>query len=282
MKIHSLKKLQNILFDEEKTIEFIFEKDLIHKPKYCSNCNNKEFSRYKKLFRCKNKDCKKAVSILKNSFFEKSKMQICDILLLGYLWLNKVKYTSISLMTDQSHNIIVKYIKIFRDLIIKTLKEDDMIIGGKDIIVEIDESKFKKNEDFWIVGGIERTEKKKCFFVIANDRSQQTLKKIIKKHVRPETMIYTDSWKGYFHLEELGMKHKRVNHSKTHVEYHGNIHTNHIEGTWAGIKLQISKRNRNINLIEKHLLEFVWRNKHRDKLFEAFLDAIKSSKQFNY
>ena len=174
-------------------------------------------------------------------------------------------------MTNHSSNTIVNYIKIFRNLVINTLEDDDMIIGGKNIIVEIDESKFK---DFWVVGGVERTKEQKCFFVVVEDRNTTTLRRIIKKHVKPESFVFTDSWKGY-QLEGLNLIHRRVNHSRNVIETFG-IHTNHIEGTWAGLKTIISEKNRGQDKIEKHLLEFVWRRKHRENVWQAFIDIIKN------
>jgi hypothetical protein len=82
--------------------------------------------------------------------------------------------------------------KKFQDLMIFSLTEDDFRIGGKNIIVEIDESKFRKIKNWWIVGRVERTVKKKCFFVIAENRDNKTLKQIIKKHVKIGSIIHTD------------------------------------------------------------------------------------------
>ncbi|CAG8639289.1 1104_t:CDS:2, partial [Scutellospora calospora] len=63
---------------------------------------------------------------------------------------------------------------------------------------------------------------------ITDDRNQETLKRIIKKHVKRNSIIHTDSWKGYYHLESLGYIHKRVNHSRKRLQ--GRIHSNSIEG----------------------------------------------------
>jgi hypothetical protein len=54
-------------------------------------------------------------------------------------------------MTNQSPNTIVYYINIFRDLIINTLNDNDQRIRRLGIICEIDESKFEKNKNWWLV-----------------------------------------------------------------------------------------------------------------------------------
>jgi hypothetical protein len=71
-------------------------------------------------------------------------------------------------MTGHSPNTITDYMKFYRELVIDTLKDYKDKIGGKGIIVKIDESKFGRRkyhhsrviDGVWIIGGIERTEQK--------------------------------------------------------------------------------------------------------------------------
>ncbi|KAF0492495.1 Transposase, ISXO2-like domain-containing protein [Gigaspora margarita] len=133
---------------------------------------------------------------------------------------------------------IIKFTNIFRDLAISKLTSEDHIIGEKNIICEIDESKFKKYENFWVV-------------------------------------VHTDHWKGYSHLDQLNIIHRRVNHSKNRIQRGTGVHTNSIEGLWNGVKLNISTRNCSKQLLEKHLYEFMWRHKYRNNLFEAFINLLK-------
>ncbi|KAF0468034.1 Transposase, ISXO2-like domain-containing protein [Gigaspora margarita] len=114
-----------------------------------------------------------------------------DILLIGYFWLCKLSYTSINVMSTFSSVTIIKFTNIFRDLAISKLTSEDYIIGGKNIICEIDESKFKKYENFWVVV-LKEPKKKKCFFVITEDRKAPTLRRIIKQYVRPKSIVHTD------------------------------------------------------------------------------------------
>ena len=144
MSIPSTKLIKEILFDEESCIKFLIDKQIIIKPEKC-DCES-EIYRTKKIFRCKNKNCNKTISIFRNTLFSKSKLKYSEIIFIGYLYLCKLKYTSISYMTNQSSRTIVNYINIFRDLIINTLDNNDQIIGGSGVVVEVDESKFKKLE----------------------------------------------------------------------------------------------------------------------------------------
>jgi hypothetical protein len=225
MSIPTLKKIQDILLKQDACIEFLIEKDIIKKQEKCQYCDSLVF-KYKKFYRCKNTNCRKLVSVFKDSFFSKQHLQCSDVLTIGYYWLLKTKLIQIGTITAHSPKIIIKYIKKFRGLAIDSLRQDDFIIGGNKIIIEIDESKF---HDFWIFGGIERTNQKKCFFVIVNDRNKQTLRKLIKKHIRPRSIIYSDSWKAYHGLDELNYVHKTINHTKHLYDPRTHVHTNHIE-----------------------------------------------------
>jgi transposase-like protein len=277
--IPKLKLIKEILFDEKKCIEFLFENNILNKIQKCQYCESSIYKE-KKLFRCNNIKCRKTISIFKNTFFSKHHLACNDTILIGYFWLSKANYTTISSITKFSPNTIVKYLKTFQKLIINTLTSDDYLLGGKHVIVEIDESKFKKDTNSWVVGFVERSKAKKCFFVLVEDRCNQTLKNIIKKHVRIGSTIYTDSWRGYQGLEELGYRHVRVNHSKENLRQKiRKIHTLTIEGTWRGIKMNLNERNRNRNVINDHLMEFVWRRKHRDNLWQSFLEALKKNIQ---
>jgi transposase-like protein len=210
---------------------------------------------------------------------------------IGYCWLCGNKYTSIVRMTGHSSNTITSYMNFFRELVISTLEDDNHVIGGPGIIVEIDESKFGKRkyyrgrmiEGVWVVGGIERTNEKKCFVKVVQDRSAETLHDIISRHVAPGSIVYTDLWRGYIgieEIEEMNMTHRTVNHSENFVDPNTGAHTNTIEGFWNGLKLQIPSRNRTKNTITNYLLECIWRKKNKDDLWTGFLNALKTTGYF--
>jgi transposase-like protein len=109
-------------------------------------------------------------------------------------------------------------------------------IGGPGIVVEIDESKFGKRkhnrghrvEGVWVVGGVERTDKRKVFLITVERRNMAVLERVITRYVRPGSIIHTDCWRGYLNLSNLGYTHYTVNHS---IGFNINgIHTNTIEG----------------------------------------------------
>jgi hypothetical protein len=66
-----------------------------------------------------------------------------------------------------------------------------------------------------------------------------------------------------------------VNHSQHFVNPEDGTHTNSIEGTWNGIKLKVSPRNRTREDMEVHLLEFIWRRRHAADLWNYFIDVLR-------
>ncbi|XP_067123955.1 uncharacterized protein [Centruroides vittatus] len=84
-------------------------------------------------------------------------------------------------------------------------------IGGPNKIVEIDETvickrKYEKGRlsksTKWVVGGICRQDGN-CFICQVNDRSEQTLNWIVYKYVNSGSLIITDEWKGYNHIDDI-------------------------------------------------------------------------------
>jgi hypothetical protein len=190
LSIPDLNLIQDIIFDEDECINFLFNNNIIIKPQNCYNCSSNKLYRDKKIFRCNT--CKKSISIFNNSFFANRNLACNKVLFIGYLWLTKANYTTINSITNYSPRTIVKYMKVFQEIAINSLTDDDFLFGGFNIKVEIDESKFRKNEDFWVLGIIERTEEKKCYFEVVENINTETLTKIIKKHVKSGSIVYTD------------------------------------------------------------------------------------------
>lgn len=280
----NLSELDSIFNDEDKCIQFLFNKTIFYQARYCPKCSN-----YLKLyinerrFRCHKKDCIVEISIRKNSFFNGHRLPCSKILKLGWLWINKVPVISIINMTGHSPNTVNNFIRYYRQLIASTLNIDNNVIGGDGVIVEIDESKMGKRkyhkghrvEGAWVFGGIERTLEKRIFLTTVPDRSAATLLEILNNHVLPGSIIYSDKWSSYNAIEELlKMKHMTVNHSKTFKDKTTGVHTNTIEGLWNGIKQGIKPRNRNKKEVDGYLMEYIWRKQNKGKLWDALLNAL--------
>jgi transposase-like protein len=186
-------------------------------------------------------------------------------------------------MTGHSSKTITSFMHYYRQLVTSVLEIEDSVIGGNGIVVEIDESKFGKRkyhrghmvEGSWVFGGIERTPEKRIFLVTVPDRSAETLLNVLKEHIHPGSIIYSDMWKSYNGINEiLGLQHSTVNHSFNFKDPDTGVHTNTVEGLWNGIKLRIPPRNRGQSCIDEHLMEFIWRKQNRTRLWFALLEAL--------
>lgn len=282
--------LKDIFNDEEKAIDYLMENDYIDKYKKCNICNkDTKFYIKEKIFKCKNYKCRKAFSPFRGTIFSKMKLPINMQLHILYEFLKKTPCSSISSSLQVDKNTITMYNKIFRNYLRNKQKfNKNNKIGGRNKIVEIDESKIAKRkynrghhvEGAWVIGGIERSmmknkiqnENRKLFLCPIEIRNSINIDNIVKKYVKKGTMIYTDLWKGYNNLKKLGYKHMTVNHSKHFKDPVTNVHTNHIEGTWSALKQSIIPRNRTKKDIVLHLREYQWRKRNREyNIWKKFL-----------
>ena len=94
-------------------------------------------------------------------------------------------------------------------------------IGGNDVIVEVDESKFGKRkynkghkvEGVWVLGMVERTQESRIKLIAVDNRNSETLTEKLTSSIYTGSVLYSDGWKGYRKLLERLTGHLTVNHS---------------------------------------------------------------------
>ncbi|XP_019892330.1 uncharacterized protein LOC109612604 [Musca domestica] len=167
-----------------------------------------------------------------------------------------------------------------REVVVFSSFQTHLQIGGPGKIVEIDESKIGKRkfhrgyavEGQWVFGGIKR-ETNKCFIVPVEDCSKQTLLPLIKKCIRPGSVIISDFCKAYYTLDEEGYTHQKVNHSEHFVDTETGHHTT-IEGLWRRLKVSLSAYNRRKIFFNGYIQKFIFLrlcNVNQENPFEEFL-----------
>lgn len=290
MFIESYKNLKHIFDNEDNAINYLIENNYVNKFDNCDKCNHSmKLNIKKKLYVCKYYKCRKALSPLQGTIFNKLRLPLNIQLHVLYLFLGKAPSSFICSSLQIDKNTVSRYNKLFR----KYIKDKQLInpknkIGGRNEIIEIDETKIAKRkynkghrvEGAWVIGGIQRSrlknkitnENKKIFLEPIEERNIENINEIIKKYIKKSTTTYTDCWKGYNDLNKIGYKHKTVNHKKTFKDPITGIHTNTIEGTWNGLKQSIIPRNRNKKDIVLYLREYQWRKKNREyNIWKNFL-----------
>jgi transposase-like protein len=290
MFIEPYKILKHLFDNEDKALMYLVDNNYVNKYEKCYKCNT-DMKLYlnKKLYICKNYKCRKSLSPFKGTIYGKMKLPINIQLHILYEFLKKTPCSSIASSLQVDRNTITSYNKLFRSYLKdKQVYSRNNKIGGRNTIVELDETKIAKRkyhkghrvEGAWVIGGIERSklknkikdENKKLFLCPIETRDVHSIDMIIKKYVKKGTTIYTDLWKGYNNLKNIGYKHMTVNHSKHFKDPITNVHTNTIEGTWNGLKQSIIPRNRNKKDIVLYLREYQWRKKNREyNLWKKFL-----------
>ena len=153
--------------------------------------------------------------------------------------------TAADLMGIQVNTAALFYRKV-RMIIADKLEADASEFAGE---VELDESYF---------GGVRKGKRGrgaagkvpvfgilkrggKVYTQIIKRADTATLLPIIRRKVRPDSIIYTDGWKGYNALRVSEFKHYRINHSKLFAN--GRNHINGIENYWNQAKRVLRKYN---------------------------------------
>src|SRR6185295_18278381 len=119
MKFSSFYILNEIFLNEKKCINFLFKTEILKKPRECLQCKYKilYFISTRKIFHCANCS-KETISVLKNTIFYKHKLKCNKILLIGYLWLLRTRYTTIRLFTEHERSTVTRFIKMFRNIVV--------------------------------------------------------------------------------------------------------------------------------------------------------------------
>ena len=182
-----------------------------------------------------------------------------------YLKLADLPSLSIQKITGHSSKTIANQLEKYRALLAHNVILDNEMIGGDGIEVEIDETLISRrknpwtNKDgVWVFGGVERTSTRKMFAVMVPNRKSGTLLEMIKNYINPGSIIISDCWPAYNKIEKvLEINHLTVDYSKNFKDPNTGAHTNHIEGTWHGLKQKIPKNERIPEKLDNYIFEFV-------------------------
>ncbi len=169
-----------------------------------------------------------------------------------------------------NRNTINDWYHHFRSAIyVHQMKECEKIFGE----AEVDEAYFGARRLRGFHGKLKRgrgTRKQPVFGILKrNGRvytqiipncTSEVLNAIIRGQIDTSTTIYSDGWRSYDGLVDMGYdKHFRVNHGENEFSKGGGIHINGIENFWSFTKRRFAKFNGVKNNFELHLKECEWR-----------------------
>lgn len=107
---------------------------------------------------------------------------------------------------------------------------------------------------------------------------RQSVMPIVRKHVLPRAIIYTDEGREFAGLRKRGYAHRRIHHS-SQVYVKGDVHTNTIDGFWSLVKRGISGVYHAVSAkhLQSYLNEYSFRYNHRNDerpMFETILRRV--------
>jgi len=192
--------------------------------------------------------------------------------------------SQIAQLTKMNRNTINKYLIQIRQVIADYCEQQSPFSGE----VEIDESYFGARRVKGIRGRGARGKtivfgifqrNGKVYTEIVPDCKSKTLQAIVRGKVSIESVIHSDTWRGYDGLVDLGyQKHYRVKHGINEFA-NGKSHINGIESFWAFAKTRLSKfRGLNKSTFYLHLKETEFRFNHRNdrnSMTQLILKIIK-------
>jgi len=153
--------------------------------------------------------------------------------------------TAAQLVGVNRHTATLYYQKL-RELIASRLALETPFFGGQ---IEVDESYFggvrKGKRGRGAAGksiafGLLKRAGKVHTAMPANCTSK-TLIGLIREHVQPDSVVYTDSYKAYDKLDVSEFQHHRINHRKHFAKQHN--HINGIENFWNQAKRHLRRYN---------------------------------------
>ena len=223
----------------------------------------------------------------KNRYAKRSKISERKIREIIRLFSFDLEATQIAKITGLNRNTINRYLKAIRVQIAEFCEMQSPFSGE----VEVDESFFgarrvrgKRGRGAagkTIVFGVFKRNGS-VYTEIVPDCKRATLQGIIRGRVTLDSVIYSDGWRGYNGLIDVGYgKHFRVDHGRDEFAK-GRNHINGIEGFWGFAKTRLTKaRGMSKSTFYLHLKECEFRFNHRQQdLYKIILKLVKKRPLF--
>jgi transposase-like protein len=255
--------------DQDVCVQFVAKLRWDNGP-VCPACGGLEHSYLttRRIWKCKNKDCRKQFSVKVGTIFEDSAIPLDKWLCAIWLIANsKNGISSHELgrsigLTQKSAWFVLHRIRLamqtgtFKRLD-GEVEVDETFVGGlagnmhKHKAAQAHMGRGNKDKAI-IVGARERGGEIRA--QVVPDRKRHSLVAFVEDNVEPGAQIYTDEHTAYMALKWEGYKHQAINHSKgSYVD--GKISTNGIENFWSLLKRGIHGTYVQVNA--EHLFRYV-------------------------
>ena len=224
---------------------------------------------------------------MKNRYLKRSRISEAKFRELVRYFSLDLTSDNIAVLTGLNRNTVNRYLLLLRKRVAEFCERDSPFSGE----IEVDESYFGarrvkgkrgrgasgKTPVFGILqrGG-------KVYTEIVPDCAKATLQAIIRGRVAPESVVHSDSWRGYNGLVDLGYKkHFRVRHGANEF-VKGKCHINGIESFWSFAKRRLSKfHGVPRSTFYLHLKECEFRFNYRNEILSAIVLKLCKNKPLN-
>ena len=197
-----------LLTKQNKCIQWLARRCLLHNSVNCNNCGNQAtLNRYKQHvdgYRWMCNECNFTASVKAGSWFAKSHMSLQKLIQLTYFWAAEMPMHLATAELKISEHTAIDWFNFHRDLCCGWVDNHFTPIGGlddnmQDKVVEIDETCFFRRKHHvgrvgphqWVFGGVERGSHK-CFLVPIADRTRQTLQPLIERYIAHGSQVMSD------------------------------------------------------------------------------------------
>jgi len=263
----------------------------------CDDTNN-TFLPSRKLWQCKNKECRKQFSVKVGTIFEDSPIGLDKWLIAVWLIVsakNGVSSYEVSRaigVTQKTAWFMMHRIRLAMqngsfEKLVGEVEVDETYIGGKaknmhkakrEAIIQGRGSVGKTA----VMGLLERKGRVLAKVIERTDR--ETLHAEVKNNVEKDSNLFTDEWRSYRGLDGDYI-HQVINHGIEYVQ--GNIHTNGIENFWSLLKRTLKGTYVSVEPFHlgRYLDEQMFRfNERKGKDKDRFLGVLKavSGKRLTY
>jgi transposase len=224
---------------------------------------------------------------IKNKYAKRAHISERKFQQLVRLFAAGLEASQIALLINLNRNTVNRYLNKIRQRLVEYCDTQSPFSGE----VEVDESYFgarrtkgKRGRGAYgktIVFGIFQRNGHVYTEIVPNC-SKATLQAVIRGKVELESIIYSDGWRGYNGLVDVGYgKHLRVDHSKDEFAK-GHNHINGIEGFWGHAKTRLVRfRGIAPSTFNLHLKECEFRFNHRGQNLSRLILKVLRNQPLN-